>query len=209
MMACPCTPASASRSISSSTAWRVGRAAETVALNGNLPSGARAEGLMPMAVTMRRDRPGPLCPPAWRTRCRAGREEGRGIERAGLQGRPCRSGSTLSARARRARSGARRSHGGRAPRRDRAPVDAADMHQRSAFGSSRWRTSSTRAAPSPAAEVTALKPNPSAVAAVVSPTARIGRPRCSLASASARAPLALVSRTAWQAARDAEKSVGG
>ena len=62
---------------------------------------------------------------------------------------------------------------------------------------------------SPDAEVTALKPSPSAVAAVVSPTAKIGLPRCSLASASARAPLALVISTAWQSASAAAKSAGG
>ena len=53
-----------------------------------------------------------------------------------------------------------------------------------------------------------MKPSPSAVAAVVSPTAKIGLLRCSLASASARAPLALVSSTAWQAA-SAGGEIGG
>ena len=62
IVSAPFTPASASRSISSSTAWRVGRSAATVALKGNADRGPKAAGLMARAVTSRRAPAKPASP---------------------------------------------------------------------------------------------------------------------------------------------------
>ena len=212
MMACPCTPGAASRSISSSTACRVGRAAATVALNGRSPSGPRAAGLMAMAVRSRTVSASPASVTSL-ANCDAARGEKKVTASSARACSAARAefGQRRSPRGRRrGRSAAPRSRRPAATRRDRAPR----RRPRHAAAGPPWDRDAGAPArpgpsPSPAAEVTALKPSPSAVVAVVSPTARIGRPRCSLASASARAPLALVSRMAWQAASDAAKSPGG
>ena len=188
-----CTPGGGRRSISSSTAWRVGRSAATVLAKGRPASGWAAAGLMAIAVMLRQvsasfacgHQPDEQLPP------RAARRRWRHRARA------------LPARRAPSPAGPRL----RAPRRVRrgwiskpsgasSPATSAPLTWSSGpfAGSSRWRTRSDRDAASPDAEVTVPKPRPSAVAAVVSPTAKIGLLRCSLASASARAPLALVIR---------------
>ena len=137
---------------------------------------------------------------------RARRQEGRDVERAGFQRGACR----VRQRVGFARLVEHDAPGleafGREVARD---LGAADMEQRAVRGieALAHELGQGRSA-SPDAEVTVPKPNPSAVAAVVSPTAKIGLLRCSLASASARAPLALVISTAWQSASDAGEVVG-
>ena len=203
--------ATGSRSISSSTDWRVGRTAATVALNGRALKGWSAAGLMAMAVTFDREPASPASCTSRANRCRgARRKEHHGVECACLDRGACRIRQRGRPRApRRAPRGAPRNRPGRgSPRnpgrcRRRTRGEGARPSDRGV--GARDRPAHRRR---PTADVTETKPSPSAVEAVVSPTARIGLPRCSLASARARAPLALLSRTAWHSNRSVGE-VGG
>jgi len=193
-MACPCTPASAS---GRSRPARPGGSAAPPRrrLNGNLPSGARRGADADGGDAAQGIGQARFAHQLGELRCCAGREEGRASS-----ARACRAAVRIGQHALRARIVEREAAHVEAMAaerlaRSRRRSTPEDMTSGPAFGSSRWRTSPTRAAPSPARRWTALKPNPSAVARWC--RRRQDRPAALLARfASARRPLALVSRKA-------------
>ena len=129
-----CTPGGGSRSISSSTAWRVGRSAATAA-KGNAASGSAAAGLMATAVMLRQvsarpasDEPDDTHPT--RAARRTSRHRARGPPARRV---PIRAARRLRA-PRRARRAGSRTLRARACRRDRGDIGAGDMEKRAVRG---------------------------------------------------------------------------